>query len=125
MICGIGTDIVEIPRISGMVRRLGDTFLERAFTAAERREAALRKDPSGYYSGRWAAKEAAAKALGCGIGAGCSLTDIEILDDPAGKPVMTLSGNAAETLTSQGGKTLFVSISHEKDYATGFVVIEK
>ena len=124
MITGIGVDLVEIQRIRQLVKRYQKSFLDRVFTASEQREAGYRHDPAAYYAGRWAAKEALAKALGCGIGSRCALTDIETTNSPTGKPVMTLSGEAAKTLAELGGKTIFVSVSHEANYAIGSVIIE-
>lgn len=124
MINGIGIDLVEIQRIRQMIQRFGHSFLNRVYTAAEQREAGYRQDPAAYYAGRWAAKEALSKALGCGIGSRCAFTDIETTNSPSGKPVMTLSGEAAKTMSSQGGKKIFVSVSHEASYAICNVIIE-
>ena len=68
MIAGLGTDIVEIGRIVRMLDKFGDAFRERICTPAELAEGSRRRHASTYYAGRWAVKEAAAKALGCGIG---------------------------------------------------------
>jgi holo-[acyl-carrier protein] synthase len=124
MIDGIGIDLVEIQRIRQMIKRFGQSFLDRVYTEAEQREAGYRQDPAAYYSGRWAAKEALGKALGCGIGSRCSFTDIETTNSPTGKPVMTLSGEAAKTMSRMGGKRIFVSVSHEASYAICNVIIE-
>ena len=120
MILGIGTDIVEIERIAAVLSRHGEHFTERVFTANETAQA---HDRISYFAGRWAAKEAAAKALGCGIGEMCALTDIEILDDAAGAPHLSCTAPAVKRFA---GKTLrwHVSISHEKAYAVATVLIE-
>ena len=125
MIAGIGVDLVEIQRIRQLIKRYGQSFLDRVFTPAEQREAGYRHDPAAYYSGRWAAKEALAKAIGCGIGSRCALTDIETTNSPTGKPVMILMGEAAKTMAEQGGRTIFVSVSHEASYAIANVIIER
>lgn len=120
MIVGLGTDIVEISRMEAALARNGALFRDRVFTAAEQREAGTRLS---YFAGRWAAKEAAAKALGCGFGSGCALTDIEVLNDDLGAPHLTCTAPAAQALN--GGKLRFlVSISHEKAYAAATVIIE-
>lgn len=125
MINGIGIDLVEIQRIRQMIKRFGQSFLDRVYTTAEQREAGYRQDPAAYYAGRWAAKEALSKALGCGIGSLCAFTDIETTNSPSGKPVMTLSGEAAKTMSKLGGKRIFVSVSHEASYAICNVMIER
>ena len=104
MITGIGIDLVEIQRIRQMIKRFEQSFLDRVYTPAEQREAGYRHDPAAYYAGRWAAKEALGKALGCGIGSRCAFTDIETTNSPTGKPVMTLSGEAARPWRSWAGK---------------------
>jgi holo-[acyl-carrier protein] synthase len=125
MIIGIGTDIVETARIAETLEEHGDAFAEKVFTDAERAEVAGRKVKAPYYAGRWAAKEAVSKALGCGFGPKCSWKDIEILNDPVGKPVATLSGDAAETADGLAGNwKLHVTISHEKTHACATAIIE-
>ena len=120
MIIGIGTDIVEIERIAASLSRHGEHFTERVFTPNETAQA---HDRISYFAGRWAAKEAAAKALGCGIGEMCALTDIEIVDNDAGAPQLFCTAPALKTFA---GKFLrwHVSISHEKAYAVATVILE-
>ena len=119
MIIGLGIDIVEIARMKSAMRRHGETFLHRIFTSGELTQASGRLS---YLAGRWAAKEAAAKALGCGIGARCSFTDIEVLDDDLGAPRLHCNAPAA----ANAGKLLnwSISISHERNYAVAVVIIE-
>lgn len=122
MIIGIGTDIVELARLEAAITRGGEAFLRRVYTAAELSET---KDRLEYLGGRWAAKEAAAKALGCGIGAGCSFADIEVIDDDAGAPTITCHAPAAVRLAEHCGSLRWhVSISHEHAYAVATVIIE-
>ena len=120
MILGLGTDIVEIPRIAAVLERHGDQFMERVFTADETKQADGR---IAYFAGRWAAKEAAAKALGCGIGERCAFADIEIVNDDRGRPVMTFSGGAAELAAELGVEEISISISHEASYAVATVIL--
>ena len=68
MIQGIGADIVEVSRIKNLLERRKDTFAAKVFTSAEISAASGRADLAQYFAGRWAAKEAVSKALGCGIG---------------------------------------------------------
>ncbi len=126
MIVGIGTDIVETARIAGTLSEHGEAFEARIFTEAERAEAAERKANAQYYAGRWAAKEAVSKALGCGFGPRCSWLDVEILNNSDGKPVAKLSSTAAATANAMAGKwSLHVSISHEKTHACAMAILEK
>lgn len=121
MIIGMGTDIVELARLDAAMKRGGEEFLQRIYTAAELEEG---KDRLEYLGGRWAAKEAAAKALGCGIGSGCSFTDIEIIDAPTGAPALTCRARAAKTLAEKHKLRWHVSISHEHAYAVATVIVE-
>lgn len=124
MIVGVGVDIVEIGRIRRLVARFGCRFTEKVFTSAERREAAERRDPSAYYAGRWAVKEAVSKALGCGIGSRCELLDVECRGAGDGRPYVNLTGAASETLRSIGGGKVHVSLTHEAQYAVADVIVE-
>ena len=121
MIIGLGTDIVELARLDAAIKRGGDAFLQRIYTAAELEEGRGRLE---YLGGRWAAKEAAAKALGCGIGSGCSFTDIEVMDSPSGAPELTCRAAAAAALEKQHQVRWHVSISHERAYAVATVIVE-
>lgn len=124
MIAGIGTDIVEVARIEKMLAKFGETFRERLCSPAELAEGARRKHAPTYYAGRWAAKEAAAKALGCGIGEHCALAELEIENDASGSPHLKLTGKAAGFAAQRGGGTFHVSLSHEAAYATAVVIWE-
>lgn len=121
MIIGTGIDIIEISRIDDSISRFGKAFLNRIYTAAEQREHAEKT----YFAGRWAAKEAISKALGCGIGKDCSWLDIEILNDSSGAPVAVLSGAALARLKSLNGSAVHISISHERTNAVAMAIIEK
>ena len=122
-IVGLGTDIVEIQRLDAVFRRHGEQFKNRILTEKELELASARHHALEFYAGRWAAKEACAKALGCGIGAKCKFTDIEILNDDSGAPQISLHGEALETLRRKGGCEIHLSISHERCYAVAMVVI--
>ena len=122
MIVGMGTDIVELARIDAAIKRGGDAFLRRFCTDKELLEA---KGRLAFYAGRWAAKEAAAKALGCGIGAGCSFRDIEVSNDRRGTPVLQCRAPAALDLEKRHPHLSWhLSISHERAYAVAVVIIE-
>ncbi len=126
MIIGLGTDIVEISRIKKAVEKGGEAFLQKVYTCREI-SAYKERNRSGfaYLSGRWAAKEALAKALGCGIGENCSLTDVDIIETASGAPALILSGNAKKYAGNLGVNNIFVTISHEECYAVATVLLEK
>lgn len=114
----IGVDTVEIARIAAILARHGDRFLWRVYTPDERERYAGRVLA---LAGRFAAKEAAAKALGTGIGQ-AGWQNIEIRSDPRGKPVLALHHAAAALARAQGLTEWHVSITHSRDLATAFVV---
>lgn len=124
MICGLGTDIIEIRRIKEVIVRHGNHFLETIFTQGEIASAPPGETSFAYYAARWAVKEATAKALGTGIGHECRWLDIEIVRQPSGAPTLELSGKALETARKKGGQKFHVSLSHEKEYANAIVIIE-
>lgn len=122
MIKGLGTDIVEIDRIRGMIDRHGDSFLQRCFTPDEIAFAAKYKDPAVRYAGRWAAKEAVVKVLGTGFVKGITFHDIEVLPLHTGQPEVCLSGEAAERAAEQQIESVLISISHAVKYATATAI---
>ncbi|MBD3791630.1 MAG: holo-ACP synthase [Campylobacterales bacterium] len=113
----IGTDIIQIERIRGMIEKYGVKFQERFLTDSE--IDASRKVES--IAGLWAAKEAIAKALGCGIGAELSFHDIIIFKDPKGAPHFSLSPQAQ---ARHQIKNASLSISHDGGFAIAIVAIE-
>lgn len=126
MTIGLGTDIVEIVRIKKAVEKGGEAFLEKVYTPQEISSYAKRnKSGYSYLAGRWAAKEAFSKALGCGIGENCSLSEIDISETPSGAPALELSGNAKKYADHLGVNNILVSISHEANYAVATVLLEK
>ncbi|KAA9293220.1 holo-ACP synthase [Aerococcus urinae] len=118
MIKGIGTDLVDIKRIEKAQKQRPD-FASRVLTASEREAMEANsswKRQMEFLSGRWAAKEAFAKALGTGIGLALSFQDLEILNDPKGRPCLN---------TAVYSGKIFLSITHTDDYAQAFVVLEE
>jgi len=113
-----GVDLIEIARIEEVIARHGKHYLERIFTPAELAQLGKRTES---LAGRFAAKEAVTKALGCGIGE-VTWKEIEILGDEQNAPVLTLYG-AAETKAKELGLTTWsVSISHSQSHTVAFVV---
>ena len=124
MIKGIGVDIIEIDRIQSAVDRFGDSFLNRVFTKSEIEYCKKRKG-SGVpeLAVRFSAKEAFSKALGVGIAGfghndhGIAWKDVEVVNNPKGKPMLSYKGNLQE-------KT-HISLSHSRDFAVAMVYVEE
>lgn len=123
-IVGIGTDIVEIARIREQRERLGDKLAKRVLTDAEFAIYATSKMPERFLAKRFAAKEAAAKALGTGIGRGVSFQHIHIANDENGAPIVTFSQGAKARLEQLKGCHGFITIADEQHYAVATVVLE-
>ncbi|MFO0168034.1 MAG: holo-ACP synthase [Alphaproteobacteria bacterium] len=129
MIIGIGSDILDIRRIERTIERHGDRFLERIFTTAERAKAEKRTERirAATYAKRFAAKEAASKALGTGFRAGVFWRDLGVVNLPSGQPTLRLTGGAAERLnaiTPAGhGAVIALTMTDEFPYAQAMVVI--
>ena len=122
MIRGIGTDIIEIRRIEQSIERYGQRFLDRIFTSNEQDYCLRFRDSGRHFAGRFAAKEAIAKALGTGLSQGLTWLDIDICNDLKGRPEVRLSPTAQLMFPSHH---LHLSISHSKDYATALAINEQ
>ena len=123
-ILGIGTDIIEVLRIAQMIERHGDLFLRRVYTPWEIEYCNARKAAKQHFAGRWAAKEAILKALGTGWTRGIHWVDMEIRNEPGGQPFVALGGGAREAAERRGIRSLQISVSHCRHYATAFAVAE-
>ena len=121
-IVGIGTDIVECLRIGRMIEDHGELFLTRVFTDREIRYCQGRKRATEHFAGRWAAKEAVLKCLGTGWRRGLNWTDVEVRNDPDGKPGVHLCGAARDRAQHLRLAEIFLSISHCRAYATAYAV---
>ena len=121
---GSGIDLVEIQRIGETYQRRGSKFLERLFTAEERAQGSFHRGRRQleFWAGRFAAKEAVAKALGVGFGKSLSWQEIEILADSRGAPYVLLSGSAAALAREASIGKVLVSITHSKEYAMALAV---
>jgi len=113
-----GVDIIEIARIERAIARHGDRFYRRFFTAQELEQCGGRLAS---LAGRFAVKEAVAKALGTGIG-DFNWTDVEIVGNGRGKPELCLHNRAAELAAAQGITSWSISLAHTNDHAIGFAV---
>ena len=112
MTVGLGVDIVEIKRIAAILAR-SPSFARRAFTADEQAYCNARSDPAPHYAARFAAKEAVCKALGTGIlSQGVRMTDVEVVRDARGKPVVALHGAALQAARAQGVVDIPLSLTY-------------
>ena len=124
-ILGIGVDIIENKRIKNSIKN--HRFKERIYSSKELKQSTLLKDKIGYFSKRFAAKEAFAKALGTGFRNDLNFKDIEIMNDKFGKPYY-LKTKKITQIIKKGFKVknfdCFLSISDEKEYSTAFTIIQ-
>ena len=124
MIVGIGIDIVEIARMETSLARLGERFAQRILSDAEYTEFQQQQFPARFLAKRFAAKEAAAKALGTGFSQGVSLKHICVSNDELGKPVLSFTQVAADIAREKQIQSFHLSIADEKHYAIANVVLE-
>jgi holo-[acyl-carrier protein] synthase len=124
MIVGTGIDIAEVPRIAAAIERFGERFLRRVFTEKEIRYCDSKANRIERYAARFAAKEAALKAIGTGWKHGIAWTEVEVRREPGGRPTMVFSGKAGEFAARLGVKRAALSLSHTKEQAVAFVILE-
>ncbi len=124
LILGIGIDIVDIGRIRKAEKRWGQRFLSRVFTEGEVNYSVLQVSPHPRLAARFAAKEAASKALGTGLTLGVTWKDIEVLNNANGRPEIILHGKAREMASAKGIRNIHLSISHDGNYAAAQVILE-
>src|ERR1700761_4953677 len=124
MIVGSGIDLVEIDRIQHSVDRYGSRFLNKVYTEAEQAYCLRKRNAAESLAARFAAKEAAAKALGTGISRGVSWLEIEVVREPGGRPALHFQGRAAEVARRLGAYRSALSITHTAAVAMASVVLE-
>ena len=124
MIVGTGIDIAEVPRIRKAIERFGVRFLQRVFTPAEILYCDSKANRAERYAARFAAKEAAMKALGTGWNHGVRWRDCEVTRLPGGRPTLTFHGKAAEVSARLGVKHSALSLSHTAEQAIAQVILE-
>lgn len=123
MICGIGTDLVHIPRITEMLDKYGDRAAQRILDEVEFQHFQQNVHPAAFLAKRFAAKEATAKALGTGFRDGLSLQHIAVRNDAKGKPELVFHHYASQLLAEKNIQTALLSLSDDGDYATAYVVL--
>lgn len=123
MIFGIGTDIVRIARMAKALERFGERFAQRILTADELVEYRASAKPAYFLAKRFAAKEAAAKAMGLGFQKGLSLRHIAVVHDELGKPLLRFEGFAADFIAAHGIDEIHLSLADEEDHAVAFVTL--
>ncbi|MES2537264.1 MAG: holo-ACP synthase [Pseudomonadota bacterium] len=129
MIYGIGTDIIQISRVAGVLERNGDRFAEKILGPEElekyhRRKAKVAARGIRFLATRFAAKEAFSKAIGLGMRMPMTWRAMQVLNVPGGKPIAVPSG-ALKEFMEKNGLTAQVSITDEAEYAVAFVILEK
>jgi holo-[acyl-carrier protein] synthase len=124
MIVGLGLDVAEIDRIEAAIKRHPAAFVERVFTPAEAAYCQRYANPYERYAGRFAAKEAAMKALGTGWSNGIRWKDIEVVREPSGKPILKLEGAARSIADRLGVKHIALTITHSGNLAIAQVIFE-
>ncbi|MFH0910862.1 MAG: holo-ACP synthase [Planctomycetota bacterium] len=124
MILGIGIDIVEIARIQASIERHGSRFLKKIFTTGEEGYCTDYARPSERFATRFAAKEAAMKALGTGWRDGVGFRSIEVTSDEKGAPALHFSGRVQTRARRLGVRRVFVTLSHSDHYAVAQVILE-
>ena len=124
MILGTGVDICEVARIGASIARFGDRFLARVFTKDEIRYCQSKKNSVERFAARFAAKEAAMKALGTGASRGVTWTSIEVGHAPGGRPVLRLHGTTAQIAEQIGVRRSSLSVTHTENQAMAMVIFE-
>ena len=124
MIVGLGVDIAEVARVKAAIERHGETFLRRLYTAQEQEYCERFKNKYERYAGRFAAKEAAMKALGTGWSRGVRWVDVEVTREKGGRPTIKLAGEAAHIADRLKVKNIVLSITHTAEQAFAQVIFE-
>jgi holo-[acyl-carrier protein] synthase len=124
VIVGLGLDIAEIDRIGAAITRHGAPFLERIYTTREVSYCESHKNKFERYAARFAAKEAAMKALGTGWRRGVRWRDIEVVRQASGKPTLDLEGAARQFANDLGVKNISLTITHSGNLALAQVIFE-
>lgn len=124
MIVGTGIDIAEVPRIAESINRFGERFIRRVFTDGEISYCDTKANRFERYAARFAAKEAAMKALGTGWNNGVRWRDVEVVREPGRRPTIKFHAKAAEIAARLKTKNISLSITHTAEQAMASVILE-
>ena len=124
-IVGIGTEIIECPRIGRMIEHHGELFLRRVYTEREIRFCQARKHAIEHFAALWAAKEAIFKAIGLNISRGIAWTDVEVRKVAGGRQQVRVSGEAKAVALRLGIADILISTAHCRTYATAHALAVK
>ncbi len=124
VVTGLGIDLAEVARIQASLDRYGSRFLGRVYSPREQGYCMSRRNPAQHLAARFAAKEAAAKALGTGISRGVGWHDFEVTREPGEPPGLLLSGRAESLAADRGVLRISLSLSHTDVHATAIVIFE-
>lgn len=124
MILGIGTDLVEIPRIAQALARHGERFARKILVPHELERFIAHRKPAAYLAKRFAAKEAFSKAMGTGIHFPVNWQNVSVTNLPSGKPCLQFSELLTTLLATRGIREVHVSLTDEREVAAAFVILE-
>jgi holo-[acyl-carrier protein] synthase len=124
MLIGTGVDLIEIERIAQSIERYGERFLHRIYTLQEIAYCSRKRAGAESYAARFAAKEAGAKALGTGISRGVTWSELQVIREPGGRPILELTGRARLLADKLGVKAISLSITHTRNLAMATVMME-
>ena len=124
MIVGMGIDVAEVKRIQAVMESQKERFLRRVYTPEEIAYCEQFKNKFERYAGRFAAKEAAMKALGTGWSRGVRWVDVEVVRKRGGRPTISLKGEAKKIADVLGVKNIALSITHTAEQAIAQVIFE-
>jgi len=124
MIVGMGIDVAEVKRIEAIIESQKERFLRRVYTLDEVAYCEQFKNRYERYAGRFAAKEAAMKALGTGWSRGVRWVDLEVVRQRGGRPTLSLKGEAKKIADALGVKNIAISITHTAEQAIAQVIFE-
>ena len=124
MVIGIGIDLFDVARMERELREQGAEFRDSLFSAGEVEYCEGKRHPAQHYAARFAAKEAVIKALAADGRAGSFWRDVEIRNEPSGRPVVVLSGRLREAADGLGARAVHVTLSHSQELALAAAIVE-
>ena len=124
MILGIGSDLAQVERIRKSIEQYGDRFLNRVFTDRERAYSSAKGNSAERFAARFAAKEAAMKAIGTGWRGGITWKDFEVVNESSGRPILRLTGIALQIAAAMGVERASISLTHTSETAFAVVILE-